>query len=36
MTGSTGAIYGVRMLEALRHENVETHLIISKWAQRTI
>jgi 4-hydroxy-3-polyprenylbenzoate decarboxylase len=36
MTGSTGAILGIRMLEALKHADVETHLIISKWAQRTI
>src|SRR2546423_8986001 len=36
MTGSTGAIFGVRMLEALRESEVETHLIISKWAQRTL
>src|SRR6476660_9156523 len=36
MTGSTDAIFGVRMLEALRESEVETHLIISKWAQRTL
>jgi len=36
MTGSTGAIFGVRFLEALKHSEVETHLVISKWAQRTI
>jgi 4-hydroxy-3-polyprenylbenzoate decarboxylase len=36
MTGSTGAIFGVRFLEALKNADVETHLIISKWAQRTI
>jgi 4-hydroxy-3-polyprenylbenzoate decarboxylase len=36
MTGSTGAIFGVRLLEALQQTDVETHLIISKWAQRTI
>ena len=36
MTGSTGAIFGIRMLEALQRTDVETHLIISKWAQRTI
>jgi 4-hydroxy-3-polyprenylbenzoate decarboxylase len=36
MTGSTGSIFGVRMLEALRGANVESHLIISKWAQRTL
>ena len=36
MTGSTGSIFGVRMLEALKGSDVETHLIISKWAQRTL
>src|SRR5919109_4615806 len=37
MTGSTGAIFGVRFLEALKEAgDVESHLIISKWAQRTI
>jgi 4-hydroxy-3-polyprenylbenzoate decarboxylase len=36
MTGSTGAIFGVRFLEALKKTEVESHLIISKWAQRTI
>src|SRR3954447_16834812 len=36
MTGSTGAIFGIRFLEALKDSDVETHLIISKWAQRTI
>src|SRR5262249_61104384 len=36
MTGSTGAIFGVRMLEALKASDVESHLIISKWAQRTL
>jgi 4-hydroxy-3-polyprenylbenzoate decarboxylase len=36
MTGSTGAIFGIRMLEALKQCDIESHLIISKWAQRTI
>ena len=36
MTGSTGAIFGIRMLEALKHSEFESHLIVSKWAQRTI
>ena len=37
MTGSTGAIFGVRLLEALKRAGgVESHLIVSKWAQRTI
>ena len=37
MTGSSGAIFGVRFLEALKLAgDVESHLVISKWAQRTI
>lgn len=36
MTGSTGAIFGIRLLEALKGTDVESHLVISKWAQRTI
>lgn len=36
MTGSTGAIFGVRLLEALKDADIESHLIVSKWAQRTI
>ncbi len=36
MTGSTGAIFGVRMLEVLKACDIESHLIISKWAQRTL
>jgi len=36
MSGSTGAIFGIRLLEALQQCAVETHLIITKWAQRTI
>ena len=37
ITGASGAIYGIRMLEALRKvKNIETHLIISKAAAITI
>jgi len=36
MTGATGAILGVRMLEAMREAGVETHLVMSKWATRTL
>lgn len=36
LTGATGAILGVRLLEALKDSEVESHLVISKWAQRTI
>jgi len=36
ITGSTGAIYGVRMLEVLKKINVETHLIMSEWGAKCI
>lgn len=36
LTGATGAILGVRLLEGLKQAEVETHLIISNWARRTI
>jgi len=36
LTGATGAIFGIRLLEALKDSEVESHLVVSKWAQRTI
>jgi 4-hydroxy-3-polyprenylbenzoate decarboxylase len=36
ITGASGAIFGVRLLEALRKAGVETHLVISKWGARTL
>jgi len=36
MTGATGSIYGVRLLERLREQGVETHLVISRWGARTL
>ncbi len=36
MTGATGVIYGVRLLEVLRSTDIETHLIVSKWAQQNL
>ena len=36
ITGATGAIYGVRLLERLRDAGVETHLVISPWGRRTL
>ena len=36
LTGATGAILGVRLLEVLKDCDVESHLVISRWAQRTI
>jgi 4-hydroxy-3-polyprenylbenzoate decarboxylase len=36
ITGATGAIYGIRLLEVLRELEVETHLVVSRWAEATI
>jgi len=36
ITGASGAIYGVRLLERLQELPVETHLIVSRWARVTI
>lgn len=37
MTGASGAMLGIRLLERLRDvPEVETHLVISRWARQTI
>lgn len=36
MSGATGAVFGTRLLEALRECDVESHLVLSKWALRTV
>ena len=36
ISGATGAIYGIRLLEMLKVEGVQTDLIISDWARVTI
>ncbi len=36
MTGATGAVFGVRLLRALKESEVESHLVLSKWAQQTL
>jgi 4-hydroxy-3-polyprenylbenzoate decarboxylase len=36
MSGATGAVFGVRLLEVLKGTDVETHLVMSKWAQQTV
>ncbi|SMQ20589.1 4-hydroxy-3-polyprenylbenzoate decarboxylase [Streptomyces sp. Ag82_O1-12] len=37
MTGATGAVFGVRLLEHLAElPDVETHLVLSRWARTTI
>ena len=36
ITGATGTIYGVRLLERLKDARVETHLVMSRWGARTL
>lgn len=36
MTGATGAVIGVRVLELLKRAGVETHLVVSAWAGQTM
>src|SRR5436309_14615216 len=36
ITGATGTIFGIRLLELLQETEVETHLVLSRWAARTL
>jgi 4-hydroxy-3-polyprenylbenzoate decarboxylase len=36
ISGASGAIYGVRMLEILREREIETHLVMSRSAEMTL
>ena len=36
ISGATGAIYGIRLLEVLSRSDVETHLVITEAAENTI
>ncbi len=36
ISGATGTIYGIRLLERLRELGVETHLVLSAWGARTM
>ena len=36
ITGATGTIFGVRLLQMLYGSGVETHLVMSKWGARTL
>jgi polyprenyl P-hydroxybenzoate/phenylacrylic acid decarboxylase-like protein len=36
ISGATGALYGIRILEALRHASLETHLVMTRWARVNI
>ena len=36
ITGATGAVYGIRLLQTLKESDVETHLVVSRWGARTL
>lgn len=36
ITGATGSIYGIRLLQLLQGSQTETHLVVSKWGGRTL
>jgi flavin prenyltransferase len=36
ITGSSGVIYGIKMLEVLLELKMETHLVLSEWGKRNI
>lgn len=36
VTGASGSIYAVRLLDALRKTDVESHLVLSRWGARTL
>ena len=36
ITGATGAVFGIRVLESLKAAQIETHLVLSKWGLQTV
>jgi len=36
ITGASGVIYGIRLLQALQELKIETHLILTAWGARTV
>lgn len=36
LTGASGSIYGIRLLERLKDTDVESHLVLSRWGARTL
>jgi 4-hydroxy-3-polyprenylbenzoate decarboxylase len=36
ITGATGVVYGIRLLQMLKTTDVESHLVISRWGWRTL
>jgi flavin prenyltransferase len=36
LTGASGSLYGIRVLQLLRQTGIEAHLVLSKWGARTL
>ena len=36
VTGATGSIYAIRLLEALKKTDVDSHVVLSRWGARTL
>src|SRR5919199_2079607 len=36
ITGSSGVIYGIKLLHILKESEIETHIVLSKWAEKNI
>lgn len=36
ITGASGSIYGIRVLELLKRTEIEAHLVLSQWGARTL
>ena len=36
ISGASGIIYGIRILEELKRQKVDTHLVVSKWGARIL
>lgn len=36
ISGATGSIYGIRLLQTLSNSGIQPHLIVSKWGARTL
>lgn len=36
ITGATGVVYGIRLLQTLKTAHVESHLVVSRWGARTL
>lgn len=36
ITGASGSIYGIKLLEELKRLNIKTHLVLSRWAEENI